>query len=490
MNKKYLLLILLVLSLSISAVSASQNITFSDDVISVEEYDGNVLNDGDSVTDDLNSNNESNSSFDETNSSQNTDFEENVSQVNQSYILQGEDLNEYYDSNPTYKFKLLDFEGNPVAGSQVKLELNGKIYNKKTNAKGVGSLKIKLQPGKYTVNVYYGNESIKNDIVLFSYKVISAKNISSVYGTSVKYSLKVADNFNEVKSGVNVRITIGKKVYNLTTDSKGIVNLNLNYNAGKYIINYAVGNAQGSNSYSVSNKISFKILKWGNVGDVSKIKLIKNNMPNNKWVKKAVSATKQGIPLLKFKGGSGKIVFITAGVHGNELSSQVAAMKLIKYLSDKPIKGTVYVIPFVNLKAISQKVRYTDKDYNRIASQSGTISNKIVKLVVKYKADYYGDFHTTQPGGIPGKNVVMGSKTPNLKSYKLTNYIAKKANVNKIVYNYAGQKYPGAIADNVNNKGIPAVLCEVMLPHNTVTTKTVNLSLLMMKYLLKYSSVI
>ena len=84
----------------------------------------------------------------------------------------------------------------------------------------------------------------------------------------------------------------------------------------------------------------------------------------------------------------------------------------------------------------------------------------------------------------------MGSKGPAKKSADLTNYIAKYAKVNKRIYKYAGEVYPGAISDNVNKLGIPAVICEVVLPHNTVTSKSVTLSYNMMKYFLKYSSVI
>lgn len=320
-------------------------------------------------------------------------------------------------------------------------------------------------------------------------KVIS-KNIKSTYGTKVKYTLKIVDKSGNGIADKLVTFKINKKIYKIKTNSKGTASLNLNYNAGKYTIKYYVDDFSGKNTYTVNNKITMKILKWGNKGDVSKIKLLKKNMPDNEWVKKAVAATKKGNPLLKFKGGNGKVVFITAGVHGNELSSQVAVMKLIKKLTKTPIKGTVYIIPFVNIKAISNKVRHTGVDYNRVAHKSGTISNKIVKLIVKYKCDSYGDFHTTQPGGIPGKNIVMGSKSPAIKCESLTKYIAKNAKVNKKIYKYAGEQYPGALADNVNKKGIPAVICEVMLPHNTVTTKTVKTSYNMMNALLKFNSII
>lgn len=333
------------------------------------------------------------------------------------------------------------------------------------------------------------NNSTNDKVKQVPYKVKS-KNIKSTYGVPAKYKIKLLDKSGNIIVGKKVTFKVKNKIYKIKTDSKGIATLKLNYPAGKYTIKYFVGNLKGKNTYTVYNHVTFEILKWGNKGDVSKVKILKNNMPNNKWVKKAVKATKKGNPLLKFQGGKGKVVFITAGVHGNEISSQVAAMKLIKYLTKHPIKGTVYVMPFVNIKAISHKVRHTGVDYNRVAHKSGTISNKIVKLVCELDCDAYGDFHTTQPGGVPGKNIVMGSKTPAKKSASLTKYIAKYAKVNKRIYKYAGEQYPGALVDNVNKKGIPAVICEVMLPHNTVTSKTVKTSYAMMKALLKYNSII
>ena len=334
------------------------------------------------------------------------------------------------------------------------------------------------------------SKPVKPVAVAKAKKVVTAGDIKVVYGNKAKYTVKVFDKSGKPIANKPVTITIGKKTYTKNTAASGVATFTLNFSAGNYVIKYSVDKLTGSNKFVVKNKITLTVLKWGLKGDVSKIKLIKDNMPDNAVVKKAVEVTKKGIPLLMFKGGPGKVVFMTAGVHGNELSSQVAAMKMIAYLSKTPVKGTIYIIPFVNLKAISKKVRYTDKDFNRIADKSGTIPNKIVKLVVKYKCDAYGDFHTTKPGGVPGKNIVMGSKGPATKSADLTKYIAKNTKVSKKIYNYAGEVYPGALSDNVNNYGIPAVICEVALPHNTVTKKTVTLSYNMMKYFLKFSSVI
>ncbi|MCQ2970983.1 Succinylglutamate desuccinylase / Aspartoacylase family protein [Methanobrevibacter gottschalkii] len=423
MKKIYSMLLLIVMLCSLSIVSASENLSTSDNPVVVDNVDMSSKNIG--------------SIPDVTSASNDVVVSENSSVEWKSYENEKDD-------------NVSDNQSNSSSNS--------------------------------TSNGSYKEESVVSNVV--------TKNVSSSYGTVVNYNIKVLDQFKKPMVGKTVSVTIGKKTVEKITDSDGMVTFTLNCQAGKYVIKYKVDNINGSNSYIVKNKISLTVLNWNLKGDVSKINLIKKNMPNNTWVKKAVAATKKGIPLLKFKGGKGKIVFMTAGVHGNELSSQVAAMKMIKYLSDNPISGTVYIMPFVNVKAIAKKVRYTDKDYNRIASSSGTIPNKIVKLVVKYKCNSYGDFHTTKPGGAPGKDIVMGSKSLKSKSADLTNYIAKKCKVNKRIYSHIGQEYPGALFENVNKKGITSVICEVALPHNTVTTKTVKTSFNMMKYLLKYNSVI
>ena len=204
-----------------------------------------------------------------------------------------------------------------------------------------------------------------------------------------------------------------------------------------------------------------------------------------------IKAAKKGTPMIKFKGGNGKKVFITAGVHGNELSSQVAAMKLIKYLESHPINGTVYIMPFINPKGTAANVRdYNGVHLNKNANVKGTISYKTVKLICKFKCDAYGDFHCTRPGGKPGCDVAMGTYKPTPQSAVMAKFIAKKCNFKYKIYKKAGSEYPGALEDEVNLKGIPAVTCEVITPHGKIAKGTPAKSLSMMKALLKFNSLL
>lgn len=482
---KKILLLLLILFFSISVVSASDNITED-----VTDNATNVANN--QIIVDVNDSGENNS-LDEGNVSDeneeisNDDLEENCS-LQSEISIQGEDLVWYYKANPTYKFKILDSNRTGLRAENVSVNLNGVVSFVNTDENGTGILPINLSAGDYVVNVTYGNYSVTNNIQLFSSRISSNKDISTKYGTKTKYVVRLLDNAKNPMSNVSVTFTIGKRVYFRNTNSNGYATLFLNYASGKYTIKYSVNEFTGKNTYEVSNYVKLEILKWGLKGDVSKAPLIKKNMPNNYWVKKAVAATKKGLPLITIKGGNGKVVFMTAGVHGNELNSQVAAMKMIKYLTTHPIKGTVYIIPFVNVKAISKKVRLTDYDFNRVAHRSGTVSNNIIKLILKKKCDAYGDFHTTVSPGVPGINVVLGYNSPN-KCIPLTNYIVKYAKVNKIVY-YPGQKYTWSLADYCNLKGTPAVICEVISPVNQVSAKATNLSYKQMTGYLKYNKII
>ena len=338
------------------------------------------------------------------------------------------------------------------------------------------------------------SNSSNNGAVQFNstpYKFSSTKNIASTYGKKVKFSVKVLNKDGKAINNTLVTFKANGKTYKVYTNASGISSITLNYNSGKYTVKYYAGNLSGKNTYAVKNYYKITLYKWKSGANVLKNKRIKANVPNSAIVKKIIKLAKSGTPVIKFKGGKGKVVFITAGCHGNEIPPQIAAMKLIKYLETHYIKGTVYVMPFMNPKGTAANVRdYKGVHLNKRANKKGTISYKTVQLIKKFKCDSYGDFHATRPGGKPGKDLVFGSYKPTKKSATIAKYIAKNAKVKIKIYKKAGVEYPGALEDESNLKGIPAVTCEVISLHGKIKKGSVNKSLLMMKTLLKYNKII
>ena len=419
----------------------------------------------------------------------NSSFENDLLTSNLSSKIETKNLVKYYKNDSQFEFKVSYEDNNPVINANVLLSINGRNYTKTTNDKGIGFLDINLKPGKYTITTSYDDKSITNSINVLSR--ISTKDVTSTYGTKTKFDLKLLDKKGNPMKNQEVSFKVHGVTYKSLTNENGMASLDLNLKAGTYTITYSADGLSGKNKYVVKNYYKITTYKWNSGADVTKNKLIKSNIHDSDLVRKVVKAAKSGTPVIKFKGSGGKSVFITAGVHGNELSSQVAAMKMIEYLESHPIKGTVYIMPFMNPKGTAANVRdYNGVHLNQKANVKGTISYKTVNLITKFKCSAYGDFHCTRPGGNPGKDVAMGTYKPTAKSATLAKFIAKNSKVKYKIYKKAGVEYPGALEDVVSAKHIPAVTCEVITPHGTIAKGSVSKSLSMMKSLLKFNSLL
>jgi uncharacterized protein len=252
-----------------------------------------------------------------------------------------------------------------------------------------------------------------------------------------------------------------------------------------------VSSANNPVSSTVTTTAKITTINKATGGNLNKNTLLMKYIKKTVLAKQIISKAKYGTPLVKFGNGKGPIVLIVAGVHGNELPAPAAAMKLINYLNGKSIRGTVYVVPFAIPYNTAYKLRYWHgKNPNSIANIYGSPTNIIVNLAVKLHVNAIGDFHSTKPGGDPGKKSFFCSILPTTKSYSIAWYISKKTGSHLLVYKKAGTDYPGAVEDTSNLRGIPAVTCEVISSHGTLNQNKINNSFNQMIALLKYFNII
>lgn len=203
-----------------------------------------------------------------------------------------------------------------------------------------------------------------------------------------------------------------------------------------------------------------------------------------------INAAQLGTPLLKVGHGNPRIM-ITAGIHGNELPPQIASIYLIENLLENEMNGTLYIIPFVVPYAtMENNRRFKGKDMNRTASKGGFISNNIIETIKNSKISAVGDFHSTKPGSNPGIESVFCSKNPSDHSCLMAKYITKATSSKLISHDHAGRLYNGALEDECNLKGIPAVTCEVVSTNGMVDKNSPKRSYLQMESYLKYFKMI
>jgi uncharacterized protein len=236
--------------------------------------------------------------------------------------------------------------------------------------------------------------------------------------------------------------------------------------------------------------IVIRIIFPETAGDIRKNQVIMENVPKGHLTEKIIENALKGTPMIQIGDGNPKLM-LNAGIHGNELPPQTAALELADNLALQDIRGTVFIIPFAVPQAtINGSRRFEGFDMNRTASKEGYLSSKIVKMATNLKINSFADFHSTKPHSNPGVESIFCSKKPCPQSYKIAEHIKKATSSRIICHNVAGTYYSGALEDECNLSGIPAVTCEVVSQDNKLDPGSQERSYLQMETYLEYFDVI
>ena len=171
--------------------------------------------------------------------------------VNVLSTISSSNLVKYYKGAESFKATFKDKNGNPLKNTKVKFTLKGKSYSVKTNAKGVASLKINLNPGKYTVTVLNTKtgEKHSNKITVKTRIITSNKKVK--VSKKIDFQAKILKSNGKIAKKATVKFTIDKKTYEVKTNSKGIAKLNIKLNKGKYTIKTAYAGLTVKNTVKV-----------------------------------------------------------------------------------------------------------------------------------------------------------------------------------------------------------------------------------------------
>ena len=221
-------------------------------------------------------------------------------------------------------------------------------------------------------------------------------------------------------------------------------------------------------------------------GYISKNQCLFNSINLNPLNKFILKESVKGTNIFKL-GNSGEKLLLISGVHGNELASQGASLLIFKYLLNLDLDKTVYLVPFLAPYAtMCNTRRFDSKDLNRSSHIEGTLSNKIIKIIKDLKISKVADFHTTGPNSNPGVESIFCSKEPSLKSFKIAEHINKEIGSKIIENEKAGFPFKGAIEDESNLIGVPAITCEVLSPFGSIKEGSIGKSFLQMKSFLSF----
>ncbi|WP_407432344.1 C1 family peptidase [Methanobrevibacter sp.] len=168
--------------------------------------------------------------------------------------LIGDDLVKYYRNESQFFIKLIDGKGNPVAGQNIRMNINGVFYDRATDENGIAKLNINLNPGEYILTAIDPLTGLQMSYTITVLPVLTAEDLNMVYKDGSKFSATLVNRQGNPVSGVNITFNINGVFYNRPTDENGIARLNINLMPGEYIITSQYGSAMISNKITIAAK--------------------------------------------------------------------------------------------------------------------------------------------------------------------------------------------------------------------------------------------
>ena len=168
-----------------------------------------------------------------------------------SRIIENYDVTKYFRNGTQYTVKILGDDGEPVgAGETITFNINGVMYTRTTNASGIAKLNINLNPGTYIITGEYAGCRVSNTIKVLP--ILTAKDLAKKYGTSNPFVAKLVDGHGNPYAGQTITFNINGVFYNRVTDNAGQARLNINLQAGQYIITSSYNAANLSNKVTIT----------------------------------------------------------------------------------------------------------------------------------------------------------------------------------------------------------------------------------------------
>ena len=327
----------------------------------------------------------------------------NINSVN----LTVNDLVKYFGGEDRLIAILLDNNKNPIANANVTFIVNGKEYIRTTGANGSASMAINLNTGKYDITTKFnGNTKYESAIVNSTITIkstVTGQNIVKMFRNATQYYALFLDSEGNALINTTVKFNINGVMYERQTNASGIAKLNINLDAGNYVItNYnTVTGEENSNNITVKslltdnhelvkyykNESQYSIKVVGKDGKIVANKEVTFNI-NGVFYKR--STDENGIATLKINLNPGDYI-ITANYDDCVVSDKITVKPtlLANDLSMTYKDGSKFNVTVLDAQGnplANQNVRFNVNGvfYNKVSGENGVASLNINLLKGKY----------------------------------------------------------------------------------------------------------
>ena len=147
-----------------------------------------------------------------------------------------DNLVKMYQNATRFYAKFTDSTGKALANTEVKFNIHGVFYTKKTDKDGVADLGIMLRPGSYILTAYNPVTGEEKGFNITVKSLIMQNDLTKYYLNASKFEATVYNKDGSLAVNKNVTFNINGVFYTKTTDKNGVASLGIALRPGNYTI--------------------------------------------------------------------------------------------------------------------------------------------------------------------------------------------------------------------------------------------------------------
>ena len=179
------------------------------------------------------------------------------------------DLVKMYQNATRFYAKFTDSTGKAIANKEIRFNINGVFYTKKTDKDGVADLGIMLRPGSYILTAYNPVTGEEKGFNITVKSLIMQNDLTKYYLNASRFEATVYNKDGSLAVNKEVTFNINGVFYTKTTDKNGVASLGIALRPGNYTITTMydgldIGNRVSVLPTLVTNDLNMKHLDGSN----------------------------------------------------------------------------------------------------------------------------------------------------------------------------------------------------------------------------------
>ena len=179
------------------------------------------------------------------------------------------DLVKMYQNATRFYAKFTDSTGKAIANKEIRFNINGVFYTKKTDKDGVADLGIMLRPGNYILTAYNPVTGEEKGFNITVKSLIMQNDLTKYYLNASRFEATVYNKDGSLAVNKEVTFNINGVFYHKKTDENGVASLGIALRPGNYTITTMydgldIGNRVSVLPTLVTNDLNMKHLDGSN----------------------------------------------------------------------------------------------------------------------------------------------------------------------------------------------------------------------------------